>query len=188
MRKPVVIFDLDDVLVNLRDSLNQALNRVTRTESDWRDWHTFDLSKIYQIPHDKVLDTILQHNVLESCTPEPGAQKALQAVHEAGFHTVILTARAWHPSGREITENFLQLHQFSYDQLVLSDLSMCKTGYMAPWNNIHLYVDDHASHVRNACNLPNVKHSLLFERPWNQQTSHDQRISDLSEIPSYLSR
>jgi len=160
-----IIFDLDDVLANLRESLYQTLTRVTGIDLHWRHWQHYDLRQHYSTIAERLDEVLVHGRTLEACHPEPGAVAVTRALHELGYELAIVTARGWHPQAEAITREWLHHHHITYDHLTVVPLGGNKLTVLTPFRDITLAVDDHPSHIARyqTLNIP----TLLMDRPWN---------------------
>ena len=160
-----IIFDLDDVLANLRESLYQTLTQVTGVDLHWRHWQHYDLRQHYSTIAERLDEVLICERTLEACHPEPGAVAVTRALHELGYELAIVTARGWHPQAEAITREWLYHHRITYDHLSVVPLGGNKLTVLTPFRDIMLAVDDHPSHIARyqTLNIP----TLLMDRPWN---------------------
>ncbi len=180
--KSYVVFDLDDVLANLRDNLMEMLRKRTGVNIHWRHWNEYKLDGIYGVSVEEIMQWVLEDEVLESATLEPDAIKALQTAKSAGYEVAVVTARAWHPNGESITENWLNRYRLDIDQLHLVPIFGDKTTVLKRIGLVHHYIDDHVDHIYSAKALRSVQNVHLLDRPWNRNDDRLPRIHRLREF------
>jgi 5'(3')-deoxyribonucleotidase len=181
-----VIFDMDDVLVNLREAIQTALHRYTKKDIPWTTWDRYELHNIYEISHEDCLAAFLEHGILEAATLEPGALKVLQAAKMNGYKTSILTARGWHPEGAKQTIEWMARMGVEVDKLVLVPLGSNKADMLHEFGLVHLFVDDHPKNLEDMTSTGQVKHVILRDRPWNKNRHEWPRINHLDELACWL--
>jgi len=179
-----IIFDLDDVIANLRESLYQMLMQDTGVDLHWRHWSHYDLLRHYNLSYARLTEILIRSQVLENCQPEPGAAAVTQALRAQGFELAIVTARGWHPQALAITDEWLRTHGVSYDHLHIVPLGSDKREVLKPFANIVLAVDDHPHNITRyvAANIP----AVLVDRPWNVDFAHPERIQALAAVLDYV--
>lgn len=175
-----IILDLDDVLANLRESLYQAMHRVTRIDKHWREWAHYDLRQHFQVDNAYLDSVLIRERTLESCLPEPGAAEMTHALAELGFELVIITARGWHPAASELTRDWLNRHGIRHDQLHVTQLGGNKLEVLGDAEAIVLAVDDHPNNLRRyrQAGIP----TLMPSMPWNAQYHDAPRIHGLQAV------
>lgn len=99
-----MVWDLDDVLANLRDAICRTMRQIFGVEADWRRWTTVQpLHQLFGAAPEEFDEAMIAAGVLAACEPEPGARDILGRFHAAGVRQVIITARGWHSSAEAET-------------------------------------------------------------------------------------
>ena len=178
-----IIFDLDDVLSNLRESLYQVMHKATGIDKHWRDWHHYDLSRHFSIDNDALNAILVNQRALESCVPEPGAVTATKRLSAQGFELIIVTARAWHPQAFELTQTWLHAHDIDFHGLCVVPLGSNKMDVLAGCTDIVLAIDDHPRNIRHY-QQAGVS-TLMVDRPWNTDYHAAERIFSLQPVLDY---
>lgn len=194
--KNVCLIDLDDTLVDLKTPLMLALNRRTNKNLHWNSWDTFDLTATYNITNAEFLNICIEENVLNDAVIHDSSKKFLDDLNFLGYHTVLITARGWHPRGKNITEEWVSNHNLSINELIVVGMEQSKTDMISKFNNIVFSIDDRIKHCREYKNTNKIRHVLLYNMPWNINMTrwnpfvggydYDERIYDLKEIITHL--
>ncbi len=186
--RPYIVFDLDDVLANLRDHLMAMLWRKTGRHIHWNDWQQYELGSVYEASTEIIMQWVLEEQVLESASLEPHAVRAVQAAKARGYAVAVVTARGWHPRGRRLTEDWLGNYGLDVDELHLVPAFGDKSGVLRDFREVAYFVDDHVGHLYPARDLPEVKKVLLVDRPWNRQDREMHRLFGLDEFIRLLEK
>ncbi len=184
--KPYVVFDLDDVLANLRERMMSMLTERTGRNIHWSQWRDSELSGLYRTSDEEIMHWVQEDEVLEAATLEPHAKDAVDKAKAAGFRTAVITARAWHPRAEALTEEWLWRHDLSVDELYLVPLFGNKAQVLNELGVVEHFIDDHLAHLYPARELPGVRKVLLVDRPWNRADETLHRLHDLSEFTALL--
>lgn len=184
--RPYVVFDLDDVLANLRDHLMTMLNRRTGRSVHWREWHQYELSSVYGAPVEAIMTWVREDAVLEAATLEPHAQAAIQAARAVGYRVAIVTARGWHPAGEQITRDWLRRHDLDIDSLHLVAAFGEKADVLRGLGPVVHFIDDHVGHLYPARSLAGVRQVHLLDRPWNRHDTVLPRLRGLEDLIDLL--
>lgn len=183
----IAVFDLDDVIANLREPMAEALNRVSGRKLSWHQWHRWELSLLYDLSHDEMLAALVEHEVLERAKPEPFARETLALFMDHGYTPVVATAREWHPNGSEITQAWLSAHDVPVAHVRLVALDGSKAEEVSPLGAIYWFIDDNSRHVEEA-HAHGVPSVAVMDRPWNQETCVGHRVQCLREYQSILKK
>lgn len=180
-----IVFDVDDVICNFRESLYQSFFNVGK-DIHWSEWSSYNHTIIYNLSEDKELHNHMKdHFVLEKSTLEDGVLELMNRLKKNGFNIGLLTARAWHSNGQDITQDFIEKHQLPIDKLVIS-------GQHKDKKSVHIdkfpgeivsYIDDSIHHVQDF--REKGVNALLLDRPWNQD-SQLPRVFSLIEFEETL--
>lgn len=180
-----VVFDVDEVVANIRDKIASVLHKVTGRDISPERWDTYDLSEIYGIDIDRCLAAFLEHEVLENATLEPGAREAIKMTRESGYRVMMLTARGWHPDGDRLTREWLSAHGIIVDELRLIPVHASKVTTLEGTNTL-FFVDDNPRHIIEAEGSTSILTPVLFTRPWNRSVEVRNRIDTLKEFESMV--
>lgn len=178
-----IIFDLDDVLSNLRESLYQVMHKATGIDKHWRDWEHYDLGRHFSIDSDALNAILMEQRALENCVPEPGAAAATRHLSAQGFELSIVTARAWHPQAFELTQTWLQTHAITFHELRVVPLGSNKMDVLKEHRDIVLAIDDHPRNIQHY-QQAGVS-TLMVDRPWNAHYHATERIFSLQPVLDY---
>jgi uncharacterized HAD superfamily protein len=177
-----IVFDVDDVLCNFRESLYQSFRKIGK-DIHWSQWEVYHHSKIYNLP-----DTLSLHNhmkdslVLENAEVEQEALEVLTQLKKEGYKIGLLTARAWHAEGQNITEEFIFKNNLPVDKLVISGQHQDKKSMHIDKfeGKIIAFLDDSIHHVKDF-----QEHGIpawLQSRPWNESDKALPRVASLKEF------
>lgn len=184
--RPIVVFDVDDVMVNLREPMATALCAVTGRAIPWREWTTYDLSQVYGLTTKRCIEAFLEHKVLEHAKLEPYAAQCVARARALGYATAAVTARRWHPRGLALTEQLFAHHRLAIDHLRVVALGESKWRALASLPGRVLYViEDNPAHV-DAAQALGVPAAVLMERPWNTAIPSRYRVANLAEFADML--
>jgi len=183
---PFVVFDLDDVLCNLREGIHKSLNVVTGKSIHWEDWDRFSLESIYDIAHEDCMRVLIEHEILENATLEPGVHTAVRTAYEAGYQVAILTARGWHPDSDKTTKQWLEAHNIRHDRLDIVPYGIPKAEFISRYSQVAFMLDDHPEHIRSMVAANNVDYPILRDRPWNRNDQDLHRVHSLKDFAQLL--
>lgn len=182
MSKQWVAFDMDEVLVNIRDKMQETLHYLTGSDIHWTEWSCYDLTKIYNATLPDIFEAFKEHNVLESAKVEPYVHDAIKHIKNSGYKTAIITARGWHEDGEYITRKFLKDNDIFVDELMVVKLGESKNDALSKLGNVEFFIDDHLDHIKNADIAGVVKTPIIMNRPWNDCQHPYRRVSNLKEF------
>ena len=178
--RPTVWFDVDDCLTDTAASMADRMWELTGIESDPRTWTHLRLTEIYGISQESMPEVRAhwaRSGMLEKARTLPHAQEALAMVKDAGLDVGLITARAWHPEGEELTRSWATENGLPVDKLILTTFEACKAALLAGTEDpIALYADDAPRHVRRAGEL-GIR-SMMIRAPWN---GHEEGIGLVGE-------
>lgn len=174
-----VVFDVDDVICNLRDSLYESFKNKG-VDIPWQNWNTYNHVAIFGLNNEKELHNHMKESlVLEKAILEEAVLDIMQKIKNKGYKIGLLTARAWHQDGELITQEFIQAHHLPIDKLVISGLHTDrKSAHIDKFEGkiVH-YIDDSIHHIKDFTSKG--IHAVLLDRPWNQD-------SDLPRVVSLI--
>ena len=165
--KKWIIFDVDDVLVNFRQSMSNACKTINK-DVHWTKWTSYKHAEIYGFSSSAHVKTFMQEaEVLENAKVEPGVRNVLQLLRDRGYSIGLITARGWHPRGEIITSNMVKDNELAVDKIILSHAHTDKKSEFINQfdGEIVAFLDDSPKHVMDF-----IEHgvtSYLMHRPWN---------------------
>lgn len=180
--KKWIVFDIDDVICNFRESLYQSFKAIGK-DIHWTEWETYQHTKIYGYSKDEELFLhMASHQVVEKAEIEQEVFDLFHRLKEQGYHIGLLTARGWHNQGYEITEQFVNKYNLPVDKIVISGQHLDKKSDHIPQfdGQIVAYIDDSIHHIQDFTDksIP----AFLMNRPWNIKNEHLPRVLDLLEF------
>lgn len=180
---PWIIFDMDEVIVNIRDRLADHLNQATGKNIPASAWYQHDLEGIYGIDSKQLIDIFFSSRILETATLEPDADKALNNAKNFGYNVGILTARGWHHDGLNISQQTVTQFQLPVDHIVAVPLHAKKHEVIRqafPGGPVIGFVDDNPAHVRGVSTLGIP--TFVRDRPWNTDMLEYARVHNLEHF------
>jgi phosphoserine phosphatase len=188
MKSKIAVFDCDDVLANLRDPLQDLVSEHLGRPVSWKEWDQYEIGKVYGFNFSHVCQMLVERDTLAKLQADPYAKQLIDAYKQDGCKTVILTARGYHPTGKQITEQWVADNNLPIDEVICIPLGDEKRDYLKHMGNVQVYVEDNHNHAEQAHGLLNVKSVYLLDRPWNRDVTNVTRVSCLSEILQLKSR
>lgn len=196
MKNNVCIVDLDDTLGDLKNPMMEALKSATGKDIHWSKWDSFDVPSLYGITQQDFLNICINENILEKVIIHDSSYKFLNDLHKLNYYTVLITARGWHPQGKEITKKWVADHNLDIDELIVVEIDQSKTDVITKFDNIIFSIDDRIKHCREYIQSGLVKHVLVYDAPWNSHMTkwnpfwkgddYHERIYDLHEIIDHV--
>jgi hypothetical protein len=194
--KNICLVDLDDTLVDLKEPMKQALDSFTGKDIPWNKWEHFDVPSIYGVSNSEFLDACIEHEVLERAEIHAESYKFLNDLKRMDCHVVLITARGWHPRGKEVTEKYISDHELNIDELILVDVDESKAEWAKRFNKIKFTVDDRMKHCREYMKTGVVEKVMLYDAPWNSYMTklnpfvggydYHERIKNLHHIMNHV--
>lgn len=186
----IAIIDIDDTMADLRTPMCNSLNIVCEEKYHWEQW-TGDntVENLYGITTNKLLSTIEDDGLLEHLQPHPEVAEFMHLLHKLDYYVVFLTARAWHPRGVQVTEQWLKANNIEYDKLIVCPLEANKAEIVREhFDEVDFAVDDSVRHCRSYSNEPIIKNVYVYDIPWNRDVDvgRAKRITSLTEILGYM--
>lgn len=178
--QPIIGFDLDEVLCNLRDGTMAALRRRHGYYPHWSEWTTFGHNRAHGVSDEEYLRIIVEERILEAAALEPFAREVIDDCHRLGFRTAVITARGYHPRGEEVTREWLDRHALKIDELRIVKFGESKVDVIRALGPVRAYIDDNADHI-DALYAAGVGGDLrMISRPWNADVDAFYRLKDLN--------
>lgn len=162
-------FDVDDVLVDTSAELERSLRKLTGLHLPSHQWASHSFTDTYGLrPHqlEDMRAAWERDEVLERALPFDGAAEALRMAARKGYHVGLITARGWHPEGREITEAMARDLGMPVERVLLLKFEDSKRDLLlSTGTRVAGFLDDTARHVEGArsCGWD----GRLVTRSWN---------------------
>lgn len=184
--KPMVGFDLDEVLLNLRDGTHSALTRRLGSCPPPAEWNQYNFFHTVGVPTEEYLSMLVEECLLEYATIEPGAYTTVHEIRSMGFRTAIVTSRAYHPRAMQVTLDWLHRHAIEMDDVVVVGRgkvdALRKLGAVA-------YVDDHAKNLWEIHDAGLPCSLALLDRPWNRSEQDAfKTLTSITQYPEFVRR
>lgn len=184
--KKWIVFDVDDVIANFRESLHQSFKNIGQ-DIHWENWKIYKHVDIYNLKDEDVLKKhMFSYHVIEKSQIEEHVFNIFQRLKNKGYHIGLLTARGWHEDGLELTENFVKKHQLPVDKIVISGQHMDKKS-----SHIHVfdgevvaYIDDSIHHIEDF--IAQGIHAFLLKRPWNESNHILPKVNSLLDFEQQI--
>jgi 5'(3')-deoxyribonucleotidase len=189
MDKPVIVFDLDDTLIDLKTELYTALHTDFGKDRvpHWSLWDTHNVENIVGIGVKEFIKCSVKHEIYLTAKPNIFAKPMLKDLSARGYHVVILTARGgFVPKAFEKTEKYLADHDLVCDELIISNIGENKMDSLTKFDNIKCTVDDSAKNCKDMLASGKVEHVFLHALPNNVNSLEYIRIHNLYQIYPYL--
>lgn len=187
MRKKLWL-DVDDVLVEtspLTEASLRALTGKTIPISSWPHHHFAEIYGLDAQGVDAMCQAWMSERVLERAPLRAGVPEALNRLAEADFELGIITARGWHPYGREITEDMVATHRLPVSEIVVMDFEESKAEVLAALGaRVDGMVDDTARHVRGF--LERGVKAFIMSHSWNQRHDFPFRVDSICEFADHF--
>lgn len=184
----VFVFDMDDVLRDLRTPIQKAMFDLTGIDFHWSGLSPDrTLADVYGDFIKTEWPSIFErYRVLESGIIEDGVIELFDSLRSRNDEIHILTHCGWHKNALAICTDFLAENSLFVDSLIITDSDVCKAKVLSDFPHVSCFVDDRMSNVRPVSMLPNVNHSVLMARPWNTDADHVDRIVDIRDCITRL--
>jgi hypothetical protein len=184
--RPFVGFDLDEVLLGMRDLVHASLARRLGGYPHWAYWSDFLHFERFapgRIDLKGFLDAIIEDEILENAPMEPGALQAVQEIRAMGLRTAVITARGYHPRGEQVTHDWLAKHGFEMDEVCVVGVRENKAERVRALGPMIAYIDDHAKNLDQLeeAGVGGVK--VLHVRPWS--AAQRDRFASVESIEEY---
>lgn len=151
----------------------------------WQTWTHNHFHKFYGVADDDqatikaIREAWEADQVLERSPLFPEVADALHALSDNGFRIGLLTARAWHPKGLEITQAMVDAHHLPVSRVVTLPWEGTKAGLLeASGTHVVGFIDDTIRHV-DGCRTAGFN-AVLRDQPWNSSAGHLPRVADLT--------
>ena len=184
-------FDVDDVLVESTPLFQESLDRWSGLHRPWQEWTHNRFHQFYGVADDdldiiqELRDLWRKERILERSPLSPDAGPVLRELSDMGLRIGLITARAWHPEGREITEEMAEAHQLPVDRVIAMHYEETKAGLLVQsGTQVASFLDDTTRHAQ-ACHDAGFN-SALFRQPWNADAQGLRVIERLADVPRWV--
>lgn len=164
--QPVIIVDMDDVIVDFRETFAQFLREEYNIDVDDESDQYFFVNEILNagdLNPEKVFDTFVNSRLFKSIPIILGSKDFLQTMHDKGYWIQLLTARP--KENLKIfydTYHWLQIHDIPFDRVDFSPekLRWCMNSEYYDSSAIEYAIDDSPKHA-----LEYAKHGISVKVP-----------------------
>lgn len=180
-----IVFDVDDVICNFRQSLYQSF-KEKGLDIPWQTWNHYNHVKMFNFNQESELHQHMkEYLVLEKSLLEEGVLEVMHSLKEKGYQIGLLTARGWHAEGMAITQAFIEKYDLPVDKLVISGQHMDrKSAHIHKFEGeVVYYIDDSIHHIQDF--LSHGIKAYLMSRPWNQDCEFN-RVQSLKEFSEQI--
>jgi 5'(3')-deoxyribonucleotidase len=182
--KPVVAFDLDEVLCSLTRGVRAAIKRRCGVDVP-------DQRSSYQI-HDRLgmteqefLQMIVEECLLEQATIEPYAAECVETLRRAGFAVGVVTSRSYHPHAEHVTREYFDRHGIEIDALRISTVGQSKAEHLVSLGPVVAFIDDLPENLQKVQAGGFLGALWLNDKPWNRLCAQYARITDLRDFARF---
>lgn len=165
-----IVFDVDDVICNFKESLYTSLVEIGK-DIHWSKWNQYSHTIIYDMTESQLHLHMKNYNVIENSLLEPGVLELFNKLKKEDFKIGLLTARGWHNDGEKLTQEFVDKYKLPVDKIVISGFHTAKKSLHIDKfeGEVIAYVDDSIHHIQDFTekNIP----AFLLDRPWNQNSN-----------------
>lgn len=182
LSKNIVVLDCDDVLADSKHifaaGISEQIGRIVNPLT----WNDYNLTRLYpDLDWNKWVRWIIDNNTLLSIPVNPMAKILIDDISQHS-EVIILTARGFHPNGKQQTLDWASKNELNINDVIVTDNTTCKSSVLRKLGQISFYVDDNGDYFTKSLPLSNIKNSYLMDQPWNQHIFTKQRIKCLSEL------
>jgi hypothetical protein len=181
-QRPFVVFDLDEVLCDLRHGTHEALTGLVPNYPHWTKWLNYFHFEQQGISLDRFLELLVDHQILENAQPAAFAGEVLDVMHELGFRTAVVTARGYHPNGERLTREWFEKHRLAVDELRLVHMLESKADAIRGLGKVVAYIDDLPAHLNRLAEAQVGGQLYLMRAPWNSHSFAYRTVRSLSEF------
>lgn len=187
--KKLFIFDVDDVIYDLKHTIQNALKIETGKDIHSDDWYSFNLADVYDVDMKIIFDSFHEHDILRNGVLNFDIYKVIDYLKKSDIETLALTARGWHPEGDEITKMFFKANEIEIDNIKVIQHHESKAEFINKLKDYDIlgYVDDNSSHIHNTNLLVGDKVNSYFlkNQPWNKNYNAEE-LKGIQRIDSIL--
>lgn len=187
--------DIDDVLAEFASEILPFYNKKYGTSLSIDDIYTYDLSKIFHIDRQRVVERVYEFyksKEFEHILPSKGAQDVLKVLKKQ--HTLfVITSRPDFIT--KITGNWIN-HYFPHtiekilhsNQFSIESEKMIKKSQLCKQHNISVLIEDAPEYAKDAAE--NGISVILLDKPWNRTVKNSpfiRRALQWNSIPKMIS-
>lgn len=191
--KKLFIFDVDDVIYDLKNIIRTALTDVTGKDIHPDNWFSFNLNEVYDVDLKTIFEAFHKHDILRNGNLNFEIYPVLEYLKKNNIETMAVTARGWHSEGNEITRRLFDDNNIPIDNIHVVHHHEKKSDVISKIEGFEIvgYIDDNARHIQETkivCG-ENIKNYFLKDQPWNQSYEHGldvHRIETLHDVPRKL--
>ncbi len=191
--KQLFIFDVDDVIYDLKNVIYRALLDVTGKDIKPDNWHSFNLNEVYGVDINTIFESFHKFDILRNGELNKSIYPVIEYLNKNNIETVAVTARGWHLEGNEITRKFFDDNEINIGKIHVVQHHEKKSEVISKFENFDIvgYIDDNARHIQETRAIcgNNIKNYFLKDQPWNKSYNHEDdvyRINDLLDVPKKL--
>jgi len=187
------IFDVDDVIYELKHTIRTALADVTGKDIHPDLWHSFNLNEVYNVDIKDIFEAFHKHDILRTGELNTEIFPVVEYLRKNNIETMAVTARGWHPEANAITAALFADNNLGIDKIHVVEHHEKKSDYISQIKGFEIvgYIDDNARHIketREVCG-GNIKNYFLKDQPWNQSYELESgviRLRNLADVPKNL--
>jgi len=189
------IFDVDDVICDLKFIIHKALLIETGQDIHYNDWYSFNLDKVYNVDMKVIMDAFFKHDILRNGQLNTNIHSVIDYLNQEKVKTMALTARGWNPEGNEITRIYFEENKINIPTLKVIEHHESKSKIISNLRDHRIigFIDDNPRHIletEKECGS-HVNQYILKNQPWNKSTeisSKVLRIDELTELPAIIDK
>ena len=188
MDKPIALFDLDDTLLNVKETMYQTLREEYGDERvpHWSLWDQFNLELILGISLEELIAVSIKYETFKAARPHLFAKYILRDLQARGWHVIILTAReGFVPAAYENTKGYLDVHDLSYDELIVTKVGENKMGALDHHDHITFSIDDQIKNCVHFEESGKIEHVFLHAQCYNRDSKFT-RVHNLFQVYHHL--
>lgn len=187
MKSKIAVFDLDDTIGNFRSSACKKMNEKYDKTHTFDDWEHHLIEQLYNIDKRQFMKDLVSMKVLENMAAHHEAKEVMQKLNSDGYHIAVLTARQWHPNGKEITLKWLNDFEIPYNDLLLCEIDDRKSDIVSDvYGRVSFVVDDSPHQIEAYWANTDIDTVYIYDMPWNREKWFEllgcKRIKTLEEI------
>lgn len=180
MRKPVVIFDVDDVLIPLASEIHKAIGRAglnpeNKPMTQWEMYLDYGCTKEQWID---VFSSLAVPNGIYHAPPYPGVRAAMNMLENHGAEIHLVTARGFHNHSDKIRR---WTHEWKAEWHIPGTLHFSNTKGVTALQLGATHAVDDALHNVKAMESAGTK-TWLMNRDHNQKDTWPRRVHDTYEF------
>ena len=193
--KKLFIFDVDDVIYELKHIIRDALTDATGKDIHPDNWFSFNLNEVYDVNMETIFNAFHKFYILRNGSVNLEIYPVLEYLKKNNIETMAVTARGWHSEGNEITRRLFADNDIGINSIHVVQHHEKKSEVISKIEGFEIvgYIDDNARHIqetKNACGS-NIHNYFLKDQPWNQHYSVENeigvhRIDKLASVPEKL--